>query len=73
MTTDIIEHTDKKIILLEDAIKKCETSFYVGRGHAADLRHNGFDGQIVADMIKSAQEALKYAYAYQFYMNAMDE
>ncbi len=71
--TDIIEHTDRKILLLEDAIKKAETAFFIGRGASADLRHNGFDGKVAGDMIKAAQDALKYAYAYQFYMNALDE
>ena len=73
MMNDIIEHVDKKMALSEDAIKKCETKLYLARGCAADLRHNGFDGELVGELIKHCENALKFAHSYQAYMNVIDD
>lgn len=69
--TEVIEMS-KTNLMIEDAIKKCQTNAYKAKDLAGDLRHNGFDGQIVADLIKQCESALKFAHAYQSYINTLD-
>lgn len=69
---EIIDHTERTLVLLDDAIKKCETHCFVARGHAADLRHQGFSGTEISELVKNLEAALKYAHLYQAYSNAID-
>lgn len=62
------EHID---ILIEDAIKKCQTHAHVSKDLAGDLRHNGFDGEVMGDLIKNAELVVKYASMYQAYINTL--
>lgn len=55
--------------LIESSIKNCQTHAHKLKEIAGDLRFNGFDGQLIADLIKEAESALKYAHMYQAYIN----
>ncbi len=67
-----IVNADNKIdIMIDDAIKKCQTSAHVAKDLAGDLRRNGFDGQVIADLIEECEKALKFAHAYQSYVNTL--
>ncbi len=65
------EDIPKIDLMIEDAIKKCQTHSYKAKDIAGDLRHNGFDGQVMADLIKQCESALKFAHAYQSYINTL--
>lgn len=67
----IPEEMSKIDIMIEDVITKCETHSFKARASAADLRKNGFDGQVVADLIRQCELALKNAHAYQSYINTL--
>lgn len=62
---------DKIDIVIEDAIKKCQTHGHIIKDKAGDLRNNGFDGQICGELIKECESALKYAHLYQAYINSL--
>lgn len=55
--------------LIADALKKCKTHAHIVKDCAKDLEANGFDGGVVADMIENAEKTLKFAHAYQSYIN----
>lgn len=61
---------DKNNHLLQSSIEKCETAAFRARGHAADLRHNGVDGETIGALISECQQALEYAIMFQAYVNA---
>ncbi len=65
--------TDKIETLKEDAIKKCMTHAHVAKDIAGDLRLNGFDGQVMADLIIECETALKFAHLFQGYNNVGGE
>lgn len=67
------EPLEFKTSLLESSIEKCETAAYRARHNAASLRHEGFDGKMLGELISQLQEALEQAYSYQAYMNVLDE
>ncbi len=68
-----METVDENILLMvDDAIKKCQTHCHVAKDMAGDLRKNGFDGQVMADLVHECEMALKFAHLYQGYINVVD-
>lgn len=64
--------TEEKIdIMIEDAIKKCQTHGHLIKAKSGDLRQNGFDGELCGELIKECEMALKYASMYQAYINTL--
>lgn len=63
--------TPKIDIMIEDAIKKCQTHAYKAKENAKDLRNNGFEGEVIADLIHECEQALKFAHLYQGYVNTL--
>lgn len=71
METVELEPVSRIDMLIEDAITKCQTSGHRVKAGAGDLRKNGFDGEIIADLIHECEQALKYAHLYQAYVNTL--
>lgn len=71
--TQLIDETPKLIVLEEAAIKNCQTHAYKAKDIAKDLRNNGFDGQLAAELVKELELSLKNAHLYQAYINSQDE
>ena len=59
--------------MVDGAIEKCNTHSYRAKDIAKDLRANGFDGHLTADLIKECELALKFAHLYQAYINCLEE
>lgn len=68
---DIDMPLEKIDIMIEDAIKKCQTHGHLVKSTAGDLRNNGFDGELCGQLIRECEMALKYAHAYQAYINTL--
>lgn len=69
---EITEDIQKIDTLIEDAIKRCQTHAHRAKSTAGDLRTNGFDGELAGDMIRECEMALKFAHAYQSYVNSTE-
>jgi len=59
--------------MIDGAIEKCNTHAYRAKDIAKDLRTNGFDGHLAADLIKECELALKFAHLFQAYINCLEE
>ncbi len=59
-------------VFIEASIKNAQTHAYKAKDIAADLRYNGFDGAMVADLIENLELSLKNAHMYQAYINCQN-